>query len=269
MNILKRLALLTFAAILAVSVLVSCGDVDKGEVTPPANETKAPHTHKTDGEWQADKTNHWKLCADDGEKVDDGTHQLDNKGKCSVCGVGITETDGTTAVYFYNDKGNWVRCVNYTADGNTTEDKAEYEFFDDGNLKAMKIIRNGVVSYDAEYLVDEDGYNYEAKATQFFEDGTKLVSEYSNDGDITRETKVDKDGKSEYDYKYEYTYGDNGKKTNEKMYNGEKLIKEINYIVLFADSWGGGSYKLEVITYNDDGTKTVEYFTEDGEPYQE
>ena len=80
---------------------------------------------------------------------------------------------------------------------------------------------------DAEYLVDSEGYNYEAKSTQYNEDGSKLVCEYTNDGDIVRETKVKADGTNEYDYTMVYTYGDNAKKTNEKTYDGEKLIKEI------------------------------------------
>ena len=67
----------------------------------------------------------------------------------------------------------------------------------------------------------------------------------------------------------EYTYGDNAKKMTEKKFSGDKLIQEIKYIPLFVDSWGGGSYKLEVTTYNDDGTTTVEYFNENGEPLED
>lgn len=267
----KRIAGILFVCLLAVAVLAACGDkTDNGGNN---NDNKGgtigeQHTHKGSGEWLADKDNHWKLCADDDEKTDLGEHVMDNT-TCSVCGVVIEEAEGAVTVSFLNDKSMVVRSLKYDAEGNVTEELTDYVYDADGNVTTMKITAGDKVVYEAEYAVDEEGYNYEKAATTYNADGTKKYFEYSNIGDILREAEYGADGSVKYDYTTVHTYGDNAKKISEKTYSGEKLIKETNYIVLFEDSWGGGSYKVEVITYNEDGTKTVEYFTENGDPYVE
>lgn len=266
MNSLKKALLLVMMLTLAVCVLASCGGNSDDNNKP--DETEAPHVHVSGNEWQIDKDSHWKVCGDDGEVMEKAEHDL-SSGRCAECGVEVVEVDGVTKVFFFDEKENWIRCINYTADGKTTEDTMEYVYDGDGNITSLKMNTAGKLSYEAEYLVDTDGYNYEAKSTEYKEDGSKYVCEYTNDGDMTKETMYKADGTVEYDYRIEHTYGDDGKKVSEKTYSGDKLVKEVNYIVLFADSWGGGSYKLEVINYKDDGTKTVEYFTENGEPYVE
>ena len=64
------------------------------------------HTHTASGDWQSDATQHWKVCADDNEKVDEANHTFGDwtideeatctkKGsksrECSVCGYKVTE----------------------------------------------------------------------------------------------------------------------------------------------------------------------------------
>ena len=59
---------------------------------------KPQHTHSY-GDWQKDKTNHWRECAC-GEKADSAAHSYDNDADttCNVCGYMRTVTASTTTV---------------------------------------------------------------------------------------------------------------------------------------------------------------------------
>ncbi len=260
MKVFKKIVIMLLVCFLTVFVITACKE--------KPNNNGDNHTHTAGEEWLFDKDSHWKVCVEDGEKVDSAAHTLENE-KCTVCGVKVKVKDNLTDVYVLDKKGNWTVCVHYDGENKVSEETIEYEYLADGNIKSMKIMTDGKLTYEAEYGVDDEGFNYEKSSTQYNEDGTKYYTEFDNKGDMLKETMYKADGTVEYDYTHVYTYGDNAQKTSEKIYSGEKLVKEINYIVLFIDTWGGGSYKLEVITYNDDGTKTVEYFTENGEPYTE
>ncbi|MBQ6701841.1 MAG: hypothetical protein IJN17_02690 [Clostridia bacterium] len=267
MKLFKKLLGVTGVCLLTAVVLAGCGgDTDKN--TKETENESVAHEHTVGADWVVDKDSHFKLCTECNEKTEVEAHDSET-GKCSVCGVAAIKKDGACDLYFYDDNGNWIKCIHYAADGSTTEDKNEYEYFEDGNIKTIKMYKGDRLAYEAEYGVDTDGYNYEAKSTQYNEDGTKYVCESDSKGDLMKETMYKADGSIEYDYRMEYTYGDNAKKMNEKKFSGDKLIQEIKYIPLFVDSWGGGSYKLEVTTYNDDGTTTVEYFNENGEPLED
>ena len=248
----KSIMCILLVCLLSVFVLVACG----GNVE---DNGKDAHTHTAGDEWSFDPTNHWKVCSEDGEKVEVAAHTLEQE-ICSVCKAKVTVSDGKADVYVLNEKGNWTVCYHYEGDKKVSEDTMEYKYFADGNVEAMTMKTNGKLSYEAEYAVDESGYNYEKKSTQYNEDGTKYTVENDSNGDMLRETKVKADGTVEFDYTIVHEYGDDSKKVSEKVYSGEKLVKEVKYIVVFADSWGGGSYNMEVTTYNDDGTTKVEVF---------
>ncbi len=257
MKNLKKIMCILLVCLLGVFVLAACG----GEGN------KEPHMHTPGEEWLFDAENHWKECTEDGEKAEVAAHELDNE-ICSVCKVKVTTEGDKAEVYVLNDKGSWSVCHHYEGGKKVSEDTMEYKYFADGNVQFMTMKTNGKVSLEAEYGVDETGYNYEKKSTQYSEDGTKYTVEYDSKGDMLKETKVKADGTVEFDYTITHEYGDDGKKVSEKVYSGEKLVKEVKYIVVFADSWGGGSYNMEVTTYNEDGTTKVELFNESGELIQ-
>lgn len=260
MKNLKNVMCILLICLLSVFVLAACGG-ENGE------SGKDSHTHTPSGEWLFDAENHWKVCSEDGEKVEVAAHTLE-KEICSVCKVKVTAEDDKAEVFVLDEKGNWTVCYHYEGGKKVSEDTMEYKFFADGNIQSMTMKTDGTVTYEAEYGVDESGYNYEKKSVQYSEDGTKYTVEYDNKGDMLKETKVKADGTVEFDYTIVHEYGDDAKKISEKVYSGEKLVKESKYIVVFADSWGGGSYNVEVTTYNDDGTTKVELFNESGELIQ-
>ncbi len=88
---------------------VSCGNKDS-------------HTHTASGEWQSDAEQHWKVCADDDEKVDVASHifgewvtdkaeNCTEKGskhkECTVCGYKVTEEIPAKGHdYEYTDNGD-------------------------------------------------------------------------------------------------------------------------------------------------------------------
>lgn len=256
----KNIMCILLVCLLSVFVLAACG----GE----GNETKKDeHTHTPSGEWLFDAENHWKVCSEDGEKVDVASHELDEE-ICSVCKVKVTTKDDKAEVYVLNDKGNWTVCYHYEGGKKVSEDTMEYKYAADGNVEEVTMKTNGKLAYEAEYGVDSTGYNYEKKTTQYNEDGTKYTVEYDNKGDMLKETKIKADGTVEFDYTIVHEYGDDLKKISEKVYSGEKLVKEVKYIVVFANIWGSVSYNTEVTTYNEDGTTKVELFNESGELIQ-
>ena len=257
MKNLKNIMCILLVCLISVFVLVACGG--DGE--------KEPHTHTPSGEWLFDAENHWKVCSEDGEKVEVESHELE-KEICSVCKVKVDAKDDKAEVYVLDEKGNWIVCHHYEDGKKVSEDTIEYKYATDGSIEAMTMKTNGKLSYEAEYDVDSSGYNYEKKSVRYSEDGTKYTVEYDSNGDMLKETKFKADGTVEFDYKLVHEYGDDSRKISEKVYSGEKLVKEVKYIVLHEDIWGGGSFNIEVTTYNDDGTTKVELFNENWEPIQ-
>ena len=147
----KSIMCILLVCLLSVFVLVACGGNggDNG---------KDAHTHTAGDEWSFDPTNHWKVCSEDGEKVEVAAHTFEQE-ICSVCKVKVTESDGKADVYVLNEKGNWTVCYHYEGDKKVSEDTMEYKYFADGNVEAMTMKTNGKLSYEAEYAVDESGYN--------------------------------------------------------------------------------------------------------------
>lgn len=90
--------------------------------TPTENDSQSSHEHVAGEEWQKNESQHWKVCAEDGEKLEVADHTFgewmtDNaatcteKGKkhkeCSVCGYKTEEEiDATGHDYVYTDNGD-------------------------------------------------------------------------------------------------------------------------------------------------------------------
>ena len=257
MNTFKRIFMLLLVCLLAVAVLASCGE-------KKTDEPKDEHTHKsTSTEWQVDKDNHWKLCDEDGEKVDVKKHDLEDD-TCKDCGVHITLQDDQAAeLAFYDEYNNWTRLIIYDSEGNVTNEKAEYTYDEKGNMLSMKSYKNDKVTLECEYGINADGYSTEIKTVVYKEDGKKSLSEYNLLGDLIKEVEYKEDGTVEKEHVVEITYNDDGKQL-EKHYENEKLVKEVKYIVASRDSWGGKIWNTEETVYNEDGTTTVTLYDENG-----
>jgi len=75
-----------------------------------------PCQHTNVGDWvTTDETNHWKVCADCGEKVNEAAHSfgswVDGKKTCTECGrVVICQYDGLLSSWKYDDDNHWKTC---------------------------------------------------------------------------------------------------------------------------------------------------------------
>lgn len=116
-NIRKALLRTLFTALIiaiACSFVVAC--------TSTGNDGQSSHEHVAGEEWQKNESQHWKVCAVDGEKLEVADHTFgewvtDNaatcteKGKkhkeCSVCGYKTEEEIAATGHdYVYTDNGD-------------------------------------------------------------------------------------------------------------------------------------------------------------------
>ena len=59
------------------------GGNGNGDITPPEEETPAPHEHSSDA-WLYDKSSHWKVCAGCGDTFGNAYH--DETEDCGICG---------------------------------------------------------------------------------------------------------------------------------------------------------------------------------------
>ena len=120
MKDLKKILCLLLVVLLSVAVLAACGGNADGGDKDGDKQNNEAHTHKAAGEWLVDKDNHWKVCEEDGEKVDEAAHNLE-AGKCSVCGVEVKKDGDTVDVYKFDDHENWIWNLHYEANGKTVE----------------------------------------------------------------------------------------------------------------------------------------------------
>ena len=96
----------------------------------------------------------------------------------------------------------------------------------------LKVNGKKLYEYDLEYFYDEEGNH--------------VSTEKREKGELKQEII--------------YEYDDEGNLASEKTYEGDRLIKEVQY----AES-EYFFYEAKVITYNEDGSKTVEEYDENGE----
>ncbi len=99
----------------ACSFAVACGEEG-------GDQSQSSHEHVASGEWQKNESQHWKVCAEDGEKIEVADHAFGEwvtdtaatcteKGKkhkeCSVCGYKAEEEIAATGHdYVYTDNGD-------------------------------------------------------------------------------------------------------------------------------------------------------------------
>lgn len=97
----------------------------------------------------------------------------------------------------YDEYGATVSSVVYDAQGNVTFSVIyENEYDSEGNFLNEKKYENGVLTCLWEYSYYTDGHSgtHVSQRTEYFNDGSILVTVYSEDDEITSETYYDKDG---------------------------------------------------------------------------
>lgn len=120
---MKRTLLRTLLMVLIIAtasfLVVSCGDGSQSNKPGESKSSESLHEHVAGGEWQKNENQHWKVCVDDGEKLEVADHTFGEwvtdkaatcteKGKkhaeCTVCGYTAEEEIAATGHdYAYTD----------------------------------------------------------------------------------------------------------------------------------------------------------------------
>ena len=118
-NMRKALLRTLFTALI---IAIACSFAVACDFSDSSDQSQSSHEHIASGDWQSDASQHWKVCAEDGEKLEVANHTFgewvtDNaatcteKGKkhkeCSVCGYKTEkEIAATGHDYVYTDNGD-------------------------------------------------------------------------------------------------------------------------------------------------------------------
>lgn len=168
----------------------------------------------------------------------------------------------------YNEDGSWVGTeydlyenavieICSDKDGNVTLDRRyEYTYNENGSRTMAKTYENGVLVEEVEYFSgsDEEGsWEMSGKTTTYHSDGSKTVYDRDLEGTWTSEITYDAAGNVVNELRYEYEYDDDGDQVSGKGYENGRLIEESQAIV----DESGETTGILLITYDEDGTKTV------------
>ncbi len=166
-------------------------------------------------------------------------YAINADGEMVTCAYTGYREDGSTSVCSYDDFGNITEILDYDADGNLW------------------------ATTDYLYKADENGDLYTAKETTLFSDGTSSIYEYNEHCDYTVIGEYDADGNAVLEDSYEYTYDEEGRTMGVKEYSFGVLKREV-VKGLFIEEDGWFTYDLYETVYNEDGTKTVYEYDENG-----
>ena len=157
-----------------------------------------------------------------------------------------------------------VKCVMYMEDGSITTN----EYDEHGNVILVQSFdAEEKLTYEAhsEYAQDADGGFYEAKLTEVYDNGEKIVAEYNIMGDILRRERYDADGTLAGEDTWAYSYNEEGKEIWRKEYtNGIPTYEIVSYAEV-SDEDGSIRYPDQVIEYEEDGSYTVFHLDENDE----
>ena len=181
----------------------------------------------------------------------------------------LTEYDyANSAIYIseYNEYEDQTARTVTDLDGKVQQkDRFDREYNDDGEVVWEKTYTNDVLVQEIPgYKTYTDGdysMRFPESVIDYCEDGSKLVTEYNDRGEVGKETSYKADGTVEMELNYVYEYDAEGNYKCIQTYNGETLIKDSKYAVS-ADGW---SYMAKETEYHEDGTKTVREYNENDE----
>lgn len=133
----------------------------------------------------------------------------------------LTESDGSVTVRQFDDRGHLLREEETSSDG--TVKLREYTRREDGQIVTFRIYKNGVLESAEEYTYDDQGrpllhtvtgdgrtrtlsrWEYaELRQTRFQEDGSYVITDFDQDGNVLSETRYASDGDLRYHTTYTY-----------------------------------------------------------------
>lgn len=228
--------------------------------TPP---TEPAHTHVASSLWSVDKDGHWKVCQDCGEILDAAAHTLVDD-CCSECNAEVYVYDDWASVYLCNEFGDVILSLDYEDGILVCTQTNEYTYDNAGNLLTATCYTDGQLSSYAEFLLDDDGFSYVAKETNYNEDGSYDYNEYDQWFNNTLYLSYDADGTLLYSLRTQYTCDDYGTVLYQKAFENDVLTYEMEYAV-FEDEDGYFTYCSKEIEYFEDGSKLITEYNELGD----
>lgn len=224
--------------------------------------TSCSHEHDPSG-WMADRENHWQVCKDDGEKLNSGTHTLDETAFCSVCNHTICNyDDGTYDILSYDAMGSLCLSEYYDAeDSLLSRTRYETEYDENGNPKASyEYLMDVALNDGEEMLICEDHYEpctnpelgdvYLAESISYSEDGSKTVAAFTESFNLLTYVSYNPDGNVITAEKYEYEYDEAGNQTYQALYIDEVL----NYEYFYTEDPEVGYYMSREVYYDENGS---------------
>lgn len=174
--------------------------------------------------------------------------------------------DSTKFETLYDGNGNTLSETYYDAEGNISEKYTyEYTLDDKGNVMLEKEYRDGKLYSQTEYSYKTDDPEdvYASQRTYYYDDLSKEVVKYDENGATVSEVVYDAQGNVEFSATYENEYDDEGNFINEKKYEDGVLTCWWEYS--YYTNGYSGTYVSKRTEYFEDGDKIVTVYSEDDE----
>lgn len=232
------------------------------------------HTHQLGDVWNADWSKHWKSCEGCEQRVGEETHTLDDSDTCNICGAQVIDWGDGKSLYQFNESGDPLKLADYDTDGNVlTETVYQYEYDAEGKLTHSTTITDGVVTEENTYLIVDD-QPIVSQCISYMDDGTKSVSDYDVNGNGIRMTAYDADGKLTLQTESEYALSTDGQwyesKCTTTEENGTKTVSTFAdngdqlYIAYYDAEGTLENAESWVYTYDEEGNwKTMQHYRND------
>lgn len=106
--------------------------------------------------------------------------------------------DGSSSISEFNEHGEQSVWQEYDADGSLLYDERyEWEYSEEGYWVSQKVYTDGELTHLTEYAtyVDEEGwYSLPKTITDYYLDGSRMISRYNEDGELTSVSVYDAEG---------------------------------------------------------------------------
>lgn len=176
----------------------------------------------------------------DGILCDETDYAVGDDGEARIVRNTAYFEDGEYYVTEYDEYGDFTQSVLYSADGQILS--ASYY----------------------EYAIDSNGERYEARNTEVYTEGDKLVAEYNEYGDIICRAMYDADGALTREDVWEYEYNEDGDPMWQKQYTDGFLTYEVTSYIVCSDDSGYMRFPEILIDYEMDGSKLVSEYGSNG-----
>ena len=197
------------------------------------------HVHAPSGLIDLDLNERWEVC-ECGERLNITEHvwATDDWGDkiCMTCGAQqYLWEDGMLELCGVDEYGSSVRQLSWSAEGELLTDSASrYEYDAEGHVLYAWYYEKGELFAESQFALDADGYEYEIRAVEYYDDGSMSVSEYNEQGDQTLAAFYF-DGVLESTLSFDYTYDAEGNITRMRTFSEDALLEEADYVLVTVD----------------------------------